>query len=693
MARCPRRAAPAEDEEQRDLAARLRRRVARQFGRSLHIRTLDTGSCAVCEQEIRLLAAPHYDLHRLGFFFTPAPRHADLLLVTGPMIRAFDVAVRKTYAAMPGPKIVVATGACALGGVYPADAFVHGSADAVLPVDVWIPGCPPQPAGPPAGPAGGRGPARGKGGRAHLHGCAARRRERRPLSCGGGERDEPAGLAGRRRRRVGAGGGRGAGRARRPGRDPGVLRALRGGRCGRAGRWGVSAAAGDSRVVTLGAGEVVGSLQLQATSLAGVFAALLGLVAVGIALYMPRYDAPGRGSGPYLAVYNLALVASAAVLAAGGVVTFLVAWESMALLSYLLILRHPRQEAVARGAFWFLALSEAGFVLIIAAFVMLATKTHAMELSVIAARAHLVTPGWRDTAYLLALTGFGFKAGLVPLHVWLPEAHPVAPADGSAFLSGLIVKLGVYGIALFGFRLLPAQPPWTGLITMAAGALTAAIGILYAMNERDIKRFLAFSTIENTGIIITAFGAALIFGAYHQPALLAFLLLAGLYHVANHGTYKTLLFLEAGVIEHATGTRDMDRLGGLIHRLPRSAVITLAGTLGIAALPPLNGFVSEWLIFQGLFQGFRTGSHLMAILIVTAAATLGLTGGLAIYAFVRGYGIPFLGMPRTRQAAEASERGQPVAGPALLAVACAALALGAPVVLLVLSGGSVPSPG
>ena len=135
--------APAE--EQRELAARLRQRIARQFGRSLHIRTLDTGSCAVCEQEIRLLTAPHYDLHRLGFFFTPAPRHADLLLVTGPMIRAFDVAVRKTYAAMPGPKIVIATGACALGGVYPADAFVHGSADAVLPVDVWIPGCPPSP--------------------------------------------------------------------------------------------------------------------------------------------------------------------------------------------------------------------------------------------------------------------------------------------------------------------------------------------------------------------------------------------------------------------------------------------------------------------------------------------------------------------------------------------------------------------
>ncbi len=257
----------------------------------------------------------------------------------------------------------------------------------------------------------------------------------------------------------------------------------------------------------------------------------------------------------------------------------------------------------------------------------LAAKTHATQLDVIAARGHLVPGGWRAAAYLLALTGFGFKAGLVPLHVWLPEAHPVAPADGSAFLSGVVVKLGVYGIALFAFRLDPVGGAWPGLVTMGAGAVTAAIGILYALRERDIKRFLAYSTIENIGIIVTALGAAMVFHAYRQQALWAFLLIAGLYHVANHGCYKTLLFLEAGVVEHAAGTRDMDRLGGLVHRLPRSAVITFVGTLGIAALPPLNGFVSEWLIFQGLFQGFRTGSHLIAILIVLAAATLGLTGG------------------------------------------------------------------
>jgi hydrogenase-4 component B len=440
---------------------------------------------------------------------------------------------------------------------------------------------------------------------------------------------------------------------------------------------------GYSRVVSPGGSAVVGSLQLQATSLAAVFTVLLGIVAVAIGLYLPRSrKETSAQTNLYLGAYNLALIASIAVLAAGGVTTFLVAWESMALLCYLLILHRPRSSEVASGAFWFLALSETGFVLIVAAFVILAAKTGSLSLDVIAARAHLVPADWRDTAYLLALVGFGFKAGLVPLHVWLPAAHPVAPADGSAFLSGLIVKLGVYGIALFAFRLLPEGPAWRGIVTMGLGALTAAIGILYAMAERDIKRFLAFSTIENIGIIITAFGAAMTFLAYGQRALWAFLLLAGLYHVLNHGCYKTLLFLEAGVTEHATGTRDMDRLGGLARAMPRAGVIAFVGTLGIAALPPLNGFVSEWLIFQGLFQGFRTHSDLVAILIVVAAATLGLTGGLAIYAFVRGFGIPYLGMPRTRQAASATEADQPVYGPALLAIACVVLAVGAPVVLV-----------
>jgi hydrogenase-4 component B len=435
---------------------------------------------------------------------------------------------------------------------------------------------------------------------------------------------------------------------------------------------------------TLGGNAVVGTLCLRIDPLAGIFVALLGLVALAIGVYAPRYHHDtSRGTAVYLGAYNAALLASLVVLTAGNVTTFLVAWESMALLCYLLVLRHHHREGVAGGAFWFLALSEVGFALIVAAFAILTVKTGSGDFRTIAARTADLPAGWRSSVFVLALVGFGFKAGIVPLHVWLPEAHPVAPADGSAFLSGLVVKLGVFGIVLTTFELLGGSgPSWWGVLTMGLGAVTAVIGILYALTERDIKRFLAYSTIENVGIIVTALGAALCFGAGAHPELAAFLLLAALFHTATHGTAKTLLFLEAGVVEHATGSRDMDRLGGLTRRLPRSSIVAFTGTLGIAALPPLGGFASEWLIFQGLFQGFRIHSHLVAILVVVAAAALGLTGGLAIAAFTRAFGIPYLGMPRTRSAADATERGQPVFGPGLLAAATVALGVGAPVVVV-----------
>lgn len=427
--------------------------------------------------------------------------------------------------------------------------------------------------------------------------------------------------------------------------------------------------------------STVGGLGLQATPLAAAFLVILGLAAIAIGCYIPRYHPARRQTGAYLLVYNLALVASLAVLVAANVPTFLVAWESMTMASALMILRHRRQRGVTEGAFLFLALGEVGFALITIAFVILATQCHSLSFSVIAARAGHVDPTWKSAALVLALVGFGFKAGLVPLHIWLPAAHPVAPADGSAFLSGVVVKLGVYGIALFGFSLLGQDLAWWGLLTMSVGAVSALIGILYALMERDVKRFLAYSTIENVGIIVTALGAGMTFAAYGQRTLAGFLLLVALYHAVNHGAYKTLLFLEAGVIEHSAGTRDLDQLGGLVHTMPRTTVITLVGTLGIAALPPLNGFVTEWLLFQGLFQGFRIPSHLPGVLIVMAAATLGLTAGLAVLAFARAFGIGFLGMPRSRQAATASERGQPILGPGILALACVALGVGATAVL------------
>jgi hydrogenase-4 component B len=432
-------------------------------------------------------------------------------------------------------------------------------------------------------------------------------------------------------------------------------------------------------------GNLVGAASFRPQPLAAAFIFLLGLVAIAIGLYAPRYHKPSGATGLYLLIYNLALIASLALLAAANVTAFLVAWESMALLCYLLILRHHRQAGVARGAFLFLALSEIGFVLIVAAFVILATQTGTLDLAEIGRRAAAIPSGWRAAAFVLAVLGFGFKAGMVPFHIWLPAAHPVAPADGSAFLSGLIIKLGIYGIALFGVELVAHGPGWWGLMVMGFGAVSAVLGILYALMERDLKRFLAYSSIENIGVILVALGGSLTFTAYGQRAIGTLLLITALYHSVNHGVYKTLLFMEAGVIEHAAGTRDLDQLGGLIRTLPRTAVISLVGTLGIAALPPLNGFVSEWLLFQGLFQGFRIPDHTVGILIVVAGAMIALTAGLALNAFARAFGIPFLGMPRTTRAAHAVETHQPVVGPGLLAGACVFLGVGAPLVLTALA--------
>lgn len=446
----------------------------------------------------------------------------------------------------------------------------------------------------------------------------------------------------------------------------------------------VAMVGGGHPTLSLGSG-VAGSISLAVTPMSAVFLAALGVVAAAIGAYIPGYHQPSRGTAVYLGAYSLALLSSLAVLTAASVTTFLVAWETMTAASYLLILRRSGERETVRGAFRFLALGEIGFVMVVAALGILAAQTGSLDFTAIAHHASRVSSGWRDAVFVLALLGFGFKAGLVPLHVWLPEAHPVAPADGSGFLSGVVTKLGVYGFCLVAFELLPTGPVWWGLLALALGGLSAALGVLYSMMERDWKRFLAYSTIENIGIVLIAFGASLTFFESAEPAVGSLLLIAGLYQVLNHATCKTLLFLEAGVVEHVTGTRDLDRLGGLLRRMSRAGLLALVGTVGIAALPPMNGFVSEWLVFQGLFQGFRISSHVVGALLVVAAAVLALTGGLAVNAFARSFGFPFLGMPRSEGAAKAGESGQPWVGAAVLAGACVFLAVGAPVILTALS--------
>jgi hydrogenase-4 component B len=279
---------------------------------------------------------------------------------------------------------------------------------------------------------------------------------------------------------------------------------------------------------------------------------------------------------------------------------------------------------------------------------------------------------------VLALVGFGSKAGLIPLHVWLPLAHPAAPSHVSALMSGVMIKMGVYGLLRIGLDLLGGGPAWWGGLVLAVGAISAVLGVLYALMEHDLKRLLAYHSVENIGIIFIGLGAGFMFQSYGLGALAVLAFVGGLYHTVNHACFKGLLFLGAGGVLHATGSRNMEELGGLIKRMPRTAFFFLVGAAAISALPPLNGFVSEWLVFQALLGGAAIPRPEVAVLMPFAVGMLALTSGLAAACFVKAFGITFLGIARSAEAEHAHEVPRSMqAGMAVLALGCVALGLGA----------------
>jgi hydrogenase-4 component B len=299
------------------------------------------------------------------------------------------------------------------------------------------------------------------------------------------------------------------------------------------------------------------------------------------------------------------------------------------------------------------------------------------------------------------LLGFGSKAGIVPLHVWLPRAHPAAPSHVSALMSGVMIKMGIYGLLRVGFDLLGGGPPWWGGLVLIVGAVSALLGVLYALMEHDLKRLLAYHSVENIGIILLGVGAALMFQSYGLIPLAIFGLVGALYHTLNHACFKGLLFLGAGATVHATGTRNMEELGGLIKRMPQTAVFFLIGSAAIAALPPLNGFASEWIVFQALLGGARIPRPEVAVVMPVAVGMLALTSGLAAACFVKAFGITFLALPRSRAAADAHEVPWSMrVGMGGLAAACVVLGI-APVAVVPVLGriitdfarlASVPAP-
>jgi formate hydrogenlyase subunit 3/multisubunit Na+/H+ antiporter MnhD subunit len=409
--------------------------------------------------------------------------------------------------------------------------------------------------------------------------------------------------------------------------------------------------------------------------LSAFFLLLLGGAAFGITLYASGYLKNVEESRRYLlgTWYHLFLAGMATVILADDAYAFMVAWEVMALSSYFLVVTDHEIPDIRRAGFLYLLIAHVGAVSLLLCFGVLQGGHGAYTFDFM--RAATPTSFWASIAFLLALFGFGAKAGLVPLHVWLPEAHPAAPSPVSALMSGVMLKTAIYGLLRVTFDLLHVQLTWWGTLTLALGLVTAIYGVVFAAVQTDMKRLLAWSSIENIGILFAGIGLTIIFHTDGKDALAALALTAVLYHALNHAFFKGLLFIGTGSVLHATGERRMGKLGGLIRFMPWTAWLTLIGALAIAGLPPLNGFVSEWLLLQAFILTPGLSQDYLNMVIPIAAGSVALAAALAAYVMVKFFGVVFLGQPRnpavSRDAHEAGRRER--AGMIWLAGGCVLL--------------------
>jgi len=423
----------------------------------------------------------------------------------------------------------------------------------------------------------------------------------------------------------------------------------------------------------------VGQLSVHIDALSAIFLFAAGLVYLSCCLFAPGHIRHSRNRYPakrYSALHFALMISVTLIFTAGDALTFLISWECMSILTYLLVNHGQEQPSDPQAGYIMLAMSEAGFLAVVIAFLIVARGASGLSFSALRESASHLSPGAEWGVFILALFGFGVKCGLVPVNFWLPRCYTASPALFVPVLAGVTLNLGFYGILRVNGDLVPLHGIGPGLFALITGSITALVGILYATTENDLKTMLAHSSIENAGIIVAGIGAFFAFrsSAIAVPAAIA--LTAALYHIVNHSLYKTLLFEGAGEIESAVGTRDMDQMGGLIRVLPALSVVFLVGCLAIAAAPPFNGFVSEWLTLQTFLRSALLSSPLVKVVFALCGAILALTAALAVTCFVRTYAMSFLGIRRGDwrfSVASVSRRAR--ASMILLAVACGLLGI------------------
>ena len=415
---------------------------------------------------------------------------------------------------------------------------------------------------------------------------------------------------------------------------------------------------------------------LRLDSLAAYFLIVIGAASAGISTFAAGYFRKGEGTPPGLLClqYHVFLASMAGVVLADDAYAFMVMWETMALSSFFLVTANHRIPQVRSAGYLYIVMAHIGAIAILLCFGVLQANTG--DYTFANMRAQTLTPFWASIGFLLAMLGFGAKAGIVPLHIWLPEAHPAAPSPVSALMSGVMLNTAIYGLLRVSFDLLQLRLWWWGGLLLAIGLATALFGIVFAAVQSDMKRLLAYSSIENMGLLFVGMGLTLIFAGYAMLPTAALALTATLYHVASHACFKSLLFLGTGSVLHATSERNLGKLGGLIRTMPWVGWLTLLAVLASAGLPPLGGFVSEWLLLQSFLFTPGLPVPLLTMLIPVVAALIALVAALAGYTMVKFFGVIFLGQPREDKLAHAQDAGWlERAGMVWLALGCVALGL------------------